>query len=49
MCEFVDGSVIAQLGITDMKLPIQFALTYPDRRETPFERLDFTNIKKLQF
>ncbi len=49
MCEFVDGSVIAQLGITDMKLPIQFALTYPDRRETPFERLDFTNIKSFSF
>jgi len=41
--------VIAQLGITDMKLPIQFALTYPDRRETPFERLDFTNIKSFSF
>ncbi len=49
MCEFVDGSVIAQLGITDMKLPIQFALTYPDRRKTPFQRLDFSKINNFSF
>ncbi len=49
MCEFIDGSVIAQLGITDMKLPIQYALTYPNRKETPFARLDFANIKNLGF
>jgi len=49
MCEFVDGSIIAQLGITDMKLPIQFALTYPDRLSTPFQRLDFSRIKNLTF
>ncbi len=49
MCEFLDGSVIAQLGITDMKLPIQFALTYPERRKTPFQRLDFSKINNFSF
>ncbi|MDD5504278.1 MAG: 1-deoxy-D-xylulose-5-phosphate reductoisomerase [Candidatus Omnitrophica bacterium] len=47
MCEFVDGSIIAQLGVTDMKLPIQYALTYPDRLDTPFARLDLLDIKNL--
>ncbi len=47
--EFVDGSLIAQLGVTDMKLPIQFALTYPDRIAGPVERLDLGRIKKLDF
>ncbi len=49
MCEFVDGSVIAQLGITDMKLPIQFALTYPGRYKTPFQKLDFSGVKNFTF
>lgn len=49
MCEFIDGSIIAQLGITDMKLPIQFALTYPDRRKTPFQRLDLSKIRNFTF
>ena len=39
--EYADGAVIAQLGTPDMKLPIQYALTYPDRRFLPGERLDF--------
>ena len=35
MVEFVDGSIVAQLGVTDMRLPIQYALSYPDRWEAP--------------
>jgi 1-deoxy-D-xylulose-5-phosphate reductoisomerase len=42
MVEFVDGSIIAQMGTPDMKLPIQFALTYPDRVAGPAARLDLT-------
>jgi 1-deoxy-D-xylulose-5-phosphate reductoisomerase len=42
MVEMVDGSIIAQLGVTDMKHAIQYALTYPDRRENCLEPLDFT-------
>jgi 1-deoxy-D-xylulose-5-phosphate reductoisomerase len=49
MCEFIDGSIIAQLGVADMKLPIQYALTYPERLQTPFKRLDLLNIKNLEF
>ena len=47
--EFVDGSVIAQLGVADMKLPIQFALTYPDRLPGPVERLDLAAMRSLEF
>jgi 1-deoxy-D-xylulose-5-phosphate reductoisomerase len=50
MVEYVDGSVIAQLGVPDMKLPIQYALFYPDR--VPLlqgERVDFYKIKQLTF
>lgn len=49
MVEFVDGSVIAQLGCPDMKLPIQYALTYPTRQPSDFERLDFWKLKDLTF
>lgn len=49
MVEFVDGGVIAQLGTPDMKLPIQYALTYPDRRELGGERLDFATLSKIAF
>ena len=49
MVQFHDGSVIAQLGSTDMKLPIQYALTYPQRTESGFERLDFWKMKDLSF
>lgn len=49
MVELVDGSVIAQLGVTDMKHPIQYALTYPKRIENCLPSLDFTEISKLTF
>ncbi len=49
MVEFVDGSVIAQLSPPDMKLPIQHALTYPDRLEGPAEMLDFGQSMSLDF
>ena len=49
MVEFVDGSVIAQLGWPDMRLPIQYALTYPKRVPGPVKRLDFTEIGRLDF
>lgn len=49
MVEFVDGGVMAQLGTPDMKLPIQYALTYPDRRELGGERLDFTTLSSISF
>lgn len=47
--EFVDGAVIAQLGTPDMKLPIQYAIYYPDRRFLPGERLDFWKLKQITF
>ncbi|WNR46679.1 1-deoxy-D-xylulose-5-phosphate reductoisomerase [Paenibacillus roseipurpureus] len=47
--EFVDHSVIAQLGNPDMRVPIQYALTYPDRFTTPTTRLDLASIGKLHF
>ena len=49
MVELVDGTVIAQLGVPDMGLPIQLALTYPERRESMFDRLDFWKLKELSF
>ena len=49
MVEFVDGAVIAQLGTPDMKLPIQYALYYPDRRYLPGDRVDFWKIGHLDF
>lgn len=49
MVEYVDGAVIAQLGTPDMKLPIQYALYYPERRYLPGERLDFTKITEITF
>ena len=49
MVEFVDGAVIAQLGTPDMKLPIQYALYYPDRRYLPGERLDFWELTQITF
>lgn len=49
MVEFVDGAVIAQLGTPDMKLPIQYALYYPERRYLPGERVDFWSIGHLDF
>ncbi len=49
MVEFVDGAVMAQLGTQDMKLPIQYALTYPQRRNLPGERLDFSKLTDITF
>ena len=49
MVEFVDGAVMAQLGTPDMKLPIQYALYYPERRYLPGERLDFKTLTQIAF
>lgn len=49
MVEFVDGAVMAQLGPSDMRLPIQYALTYPHREPSPFPRLDFWKLQDLHF
>lgn len=49
MVEMVDGSIIAQLGVTDMRHAIQYALTYPARKENCLEPLDFTKLSKLTF
>lgn len=49
MVEFVDNSVIAQLGNPDMRVPIQYALTYPARFKTPSEPLDLSRIGSLDF
>ena len=49
MVEFVDGAVMAQLGTPDMKLPIQYALYYPERRYLPGERLDFWKLTEITF
>jgi 1-deoxy-D-xylulose-5-phosphate reductoisomerase len=49
LVELNDGSVIAQLGITDMRLPIQYACSYPDRWEAPLPSLDLTRAGRLEF
>lgn len=49
MVEYKDGAVIAQLGTPDMKLPIQYALYYPERRYLPGDRLDFAKIGSITF
>ena len=49
MVELVDGTVIAQMGVPDMGLPIQLALTYPRRLPSMFDRLDFTRLQDLSF
>ena len=49
MVELCDGTVIAQLGVPDMGLPIQLALTYPERCPSMFEHLDFSSLKALTF
>ena len=49
MVQFADGGVIAQLGTPDMKLPIQYALCYPERRFLPGERVDFGKIAGITF
>ena len=49
MVELVDGTVIAQLGVPDMGLPIQLALTYPERRPSLFQHMDFWKLRDLSF
>ena len=49
MVEYVDGSVMAHLGASDMRIPIQYALSYPARWESPSPRLDFTQLMSLSF
>ena len=49
MIEFKDGAIKAQLGVPDMKVPIQYALTYPRHLKAPWERLDFFSCGKLTF
>ncbi len=49
MVEFTDGATIAQLSLPDMRLPIAYALGYPDRARTPFGRLDWRELRRLDF
>ena len=49
MVEYVDGGIMAQLGMPDMKLPIQYALFYPDRRPMDGRRVDFFALKSISF
>ena len=49
MVEFIDGGIIAQLGMPDMKLPIQYALFYPERRFLGGERVDFAKLGQITF
>lgn len=49
MIQFTDGAVLAQMGVPDMKLPIQYAMTYPDRITLSGDRLDFFDLQKIEF
>ena len=49
LVEFVDGSVLAQLGAPDMRIPIAYALAWPERMDTPAERLDLAGLARLDF
>lgn len=49
MVEFIDGSVKAHLGTTDMRIPIQYALTFPDRAAAPVEPIDFCTLGSIEF
>jgi 1-deoxy-D-xylulose-5-phosphate reductoisomerase len=49
LVELTDGSIIAQLGVTDMRLPIQYAFSYPDRWPAPLPPLDLTRAGRLDF
>ncbi len=49
MVEFIDGSVKAQMGVPDMKVPIQYALTYPERYGNDFKKIDFLQTGNLEF
>jgi 1-deoxy-D-xylulose-5-phosphate reductoisomerase len=49
MVEYADGSVVAQVSATDMRMPIQYALTYPERADAPVPRLDWTQARQWEF
>lgn len=49
MVEYNDGSIKAHLGTTDMRIPIQYALSFPQRWDSPVERIDFNELKKIDF
>jgi len=49
MVEFVDGSILAQLGVTDMRIAIQYALTYPERWQSPIQYLDLHSLARIEF
>jgi len=49
MVEFIDGSILAQLGLTDMRMAIQYALTYPERWQSPLPYLDIYKLPTLEF
>jgi 1-deoxy-D-xylulose-5-phosphate reductoisomerase len=49
MVEFSDGSILAQISATDMRMPIQYALTYPDRCEAPVPRVDWAQARQWEF
>ena len=49
MVEFIDGVILAQLSATDMRIPIQYALTYPERLSNEFPRVDFLKLQRLNF
>jgi len=49
MIEYSDGSVIAQVSATDMRMPIQYALTYPDRLRAPVAKIDWTEVRRWEF
>lgn len=49
MVEYIDGSILAQLSVTDMQLPIQYAMTYPERLPSSLKKLDFLELKRLNF
>ncbi len=49
MVEYVDGSVLAQLGSPDMRIPIAYTLAWPERMETPCQRLDLVKVGSLDF
>jgi 1-deoxy-D-xylulose-5-phosphate reductoisomerase len=49
MVEFTDGATVAQLSLPDMRLPIGYALAWPDRMQTPFGRIDWAGLERLEF
>lgn len=49
MVQYIDGAVIAQLGTPDMRVPIEYALLYPERRSLPGDRLDFSKLSQITF